>query len=344
MRALVTGATGIVGAETLSQLRRLPGATTLGTSRHGSPATATDPAIVAWDMAAAAPPAELDGPWDAVVHTAADTRWTMDAAAAWRANVATVGALTPLVGPGTHVVHVSTAFATGRLGSVESEREEDYRNTYEWSKAYAERVARSSFPQLTVVRPPLVIGRRADGVAARFAGLYTILRAMTAGMLPAVVAVPDAPLDLVPVDALAELLVAAAQARQGGGTRTIAAGEEAPTVEEAIALVSAALSEWRVEHGAQALVAPRLIDPETWERFFLPLAAESLSPRQMGVLELLANFQPYMTLGQPLRPTDPVGPVDSALAASVRHWAATHRRQALLPIRAWSPRPASATR
>ena len=60
----------------------------------------------------------------------------------------------------------------------------DYRNTYEWSKAHAERLARELFPQLTIIRPPLIVGRRLDGRAARFAGMYTILRGMTRALDP----------------------------------------------------------------------------------------------------------------------------------------------------------------
>src|SRR5205823_1818108 len=128
------------------------------------------------DLGNGGPPDGLAGEWDAIVHTAADTRWTQSYDEAFRANVATVAALEPLVSRSTHVIHVSTAYAVGLRADVSSEDASDYRNAYEWSKAHAERLAKRLFERVTIVRPPLIIGRRSDGRAARFAGMYTILR------------------------------------------------------------------------------------------------------------------------------------------------------------------------
>jgi len=347
MRILVTGATGIVGAETLARLRAGEGVEAVGTSRGGRRALAERAVgevhpIVAWDLLEEPVPAQLRGPWDAIVHTAADTRWTLGPDEALRANVDTVSALAPLVGSATHVVHVSTAFATGLRGSVDSPAREDYRNTYEWSKAGAERLASATFPALTIVRPPLVIGRSSDGAAARFTGMYTVLRAMSAGMVPALVAIPDAPFDVVPVDALAALLEDVGRRREPAGVLTIAGGERAVTVSEAIGLIAEELNEWRTSRGAGPFEVPRMIPPESWERFFLPLARKALSPRQLKVLELLGHFRPYLTLEEPLRPTNQVEDARHAIATSVRYWADANPRLALTPIP--TPRPSERRR
>lgn len=331
MRVLVTGATGLVGFEVVDQLRARPGVEVTGVSR---PRSAGD-GVVGWDIGATEPPPELHGEWDAIVHTAADTRWTMPAEEARRANVGTVEALAPLVSAHTRVVHVSTAYAVGLLGSTDSEALDDYRNTYEWSKAASERTARSLFPRVTIVRPPLVIGRRADGRAARFAGMYTILRGLTSSMVPAVVGVAEAGFEVVPVDELAELCVGAALEGEEGALLSIAAGEHAPSVEAALALMTGTLNEWRAERGIDEIQTPRLLTADSWNRFFRPFVEDELTPRQARVLDLLANFEPYLAGVELLRPTRAVPDVESCIAASVRFWADSHPRQAALTPRPW---------
>lgn len=331
---LVTGATGLVGNELIDQLQKGGSTEVVGVSRRGSP---TNPDVVAWDMAVERAPARLQQRWDAIVNAAASTRWTMSPQEATAANVVSVHALEPLVAADTHVIHVSTAYAVGLRGDVESAELEDYRNTYEWSKAHAERVARKTFARLTVVRPSLIVGRRSDGRAARFSGIYTLIRGLTVGTVPAVVANPGARFDAIPVDELGRLLAdltGDCDAREGSAL-TIAAGAAAPTVEKAIAVVVDSLNDWRQQHGRQPLECPPLISPESWSRFFRPFVREHLTPRQLLILELLQNFEPYLALADPLQPDCRVDDVLSCLTPSTRYWAETNPRIAALAPAPW---------
>jgi nucleoside-diphosphate-sugar epimerase len=331
---LVTGATGLVGSELIDQLRDGDATEVVGVSRRGSP---TDPDVIPWDMASEPAPAQLRRRWGAIVNTAANTRWTMSPDEATAANVTSVQALAPLVSEGTHVIHVSTAYALGLRNSVESADPEDYRNTYEWSKAHAERVARESFPRMTVVRPPLIVGRRNDGRAARFSGMYTLIRGLTVGTVPAVVANPEARFDAIPVDELCWLLAALAGNRHPGegSALTIAAGTAAPTVEEAITAIVDSLNHWRQQHDRQPLECPPLISPDSWKRFFRPFVHEHLTSRQLMILELLQSFEPYLALADPLRPDYAVDDVLSYLETSTSYWADTTPRIAALVPRPW---------
>jgi nucleoside-diphosphate-sugar epimerase len=331
---LVTGATGLVGKELIDQLHEGGSNEVVGVSRRGSP---TDPDVVAWDMAAEPAPARLRRHWDAIVNAAANTRWTMSPEEARAANVASVRALEQLVAADTHVIHVSTAYALGLRGDVESADLDDYRNTYEWSKAHAERVARETFARLTVVRPPLIVGRRSDGRAARFSGMYTLIRGLTIGTVPAVVADPDARFDAIPVDELGRLLADLAENRNSreGSALTIAAGAAAPTVEEAITVVVDSLNGWREQHGRQPLECPPLISPESWNRFFRPFVREHLTPRQLLILELLQNFEPYLALADPLQPDCTVDDVLPCLKTSTSYWAEANPRIAALAPAPW---------
>jgi len=335
---LVTGATGLVGSELIEQLRA-GGAEVVGASRRGAPHSRD---VIAWDMSSEPAPGPLHRRWDAIVNAAANTRWTTSDEEATSANVASVRALEPLVGTETRVVHVSTAYATGLRGDVESPDPADYRNTYEWSKAQAERVAREAFANLTVVRPPLIVGRAADGRAARFAGMYTLVRGLTIGTVPAVVADPEARFDAIPVDVLCRPLadLATGAGRADREVMTIAAGASAPRVEEAVAAIVDSLNEWRLARGHEPIESPPLIEPERWRRFHRPFARQYLSPRQLLVMELLESFEPYLALVEPLRPNLETGDVLPCLRTSTAYWAEANPRVAALPPRTWrSPNP-----
>ncbi len=332
MRALLTGATGLVGVETMERLRAAGAEQVVGVSRGRSAQAGLG---VTWNMGSEDPPQELRGHWDVIVHAAADTRWTMSPKEAARANVDSVAALAPLADEQTHVVHVSTAFAVGLRGDVGSDRLDDYRNTYEWSKAHAERLAAETFSRLTIVRPPLVIGRREDGHAARFAGMYTVLRAIAASMVPVVIADPNAYLEVIPVDELAKLIVEVAREPCTGRVLTIAGGEQAPRVQTVFDRITGSLNRWRAERDLEPFDAPRLISRKSWERFFLPFARESLSPRQLRILELLANFEPYLHIDRPLSPTHFVSRMESCIETAVRYWAQVEPQRASTPSRPW---------
>jgi nucleoside-diphosphate-sugar epimerase len=331
---LVTGATGLVGAALLDLLEERGWTGVVGVSRRGSASRN----VLAWEMGVREPPVELRRTWDVVVNAAADTRWTQRPEDARRANVASVEALASLVGPGTHVVHVSTAYAVGRRGGGASPALEDYRNSYEWSKAHAERYVRALFPRLTIVRPPLIVGRRTDGRAARFSGMYTLLRGVALSSVPAVVALPDAYLDVIPVDDLAALIadVACSPGHGAGEVVTLAGGDRAPRVERALEVILGAFNAWRARRALPAIAMPRLVSPDSWSRFLLPFARQHLSARQLRILDLLAEFQPYLALTEPLHATHPVGDVESCLRASVRHWADANARVASLTPRPWT--------
>jgi nucleoside-diphosphate-sugar epimerase len=336
MRALVTGGTGIVGAEVRDQLARAGRwEVTCASRRPGS-----GPGTVAWDMSAEPPPAALRGHWDAIVNCAADTRWSQTADEALRANVCSLAALAAVTSGGTHVVHISTAAVVGPRSDGRSDAPADYRNMYEWSKARSEHVARERFERLTIVRPPLVIGRRRDGRAARFAGMYMLLRGIAASSVPAVVAYPDGYFDAVPVDDLASVIVGALDGPGDGAVLTAACGPAAPRVRTVVELICGALNDWRGRRGVAALAVPPFLDPESWTRFYRPFAEDVLSRRQRLTLDHLDQFLPYLQLTEPFAATHPVADAERAIPPSVRYWAEMNPRLASLSPRPWQTVPA----
>jgi nucleoside-diphosphate-sugar epimerase len=332
-RVLVTGATGLVGSEMIDLLSGRIEADVVGVSRRPS----EHARVIKWDMGRERAPEALNRSFDVVINTAADTRWTMTPEEALEANVASVEALSEVVTSHTKVVHVSTAYAVGLRGNTTSRDLDDYRNTYEWSKAAAERLVCDLCPSATIVRPPLIIGRREDGRAQRFSGMYTVVRGITTSLVPAIVARDDGYFDVVPVDDVAEAILDAINgAWDHGSTVTIGRGRAAPRVGVAVDLILDELNSWRAQRGVPRFDRPRLVTSEQWNRFFFPFAQEHLSETQLRILELLMNFEPYLRLTTPLDVNHVVDDVTSSIRASVRFWAESYPRVASLAPRPWT--------
>jgi nucleoside-diphosphate-sugar epimerase len=332
---LVTGGTGVLGTELTEVLASAGWRDLVAVGRRR--ATPGMAGYVAWDIGREGPPPLLRRHWDVVVNAAADTRWTMSPEEANRANVITVDALRSLVGPQTHLIHISTAYAGGLEDDVWSDDLGDYRNTYEWSKARAERRIREGFPNATIVRPTLIIGRRSDGRVARFSGMYILLRGLLTGSIPLVVSTPSSRVDIIPVDDLAEVVAAIAAAPRPDVERviTVAAGDAAPGVGEMLENMVGALNLWRRERARPPLALPRIVSPDSWQRFFLPFADELMSARQRQLIELLRVYEPYLQMEDPLLPTHQVEDVGSCLAGAVRYWAKQNSGIAALSPRPW---------
>ena len=332
MRILVTGATGVIGTETVDTLRASAGPP-VRTARR-----APDAGVVPWAIGQRPVPAELGGHWDVIVHTAASTRWTMTRAEALAANVEPLRAVLALADRDTHLVHVSTAYVAGAREAGDAGFD-GYRNGYEWSKAVCEEVVRDEHRgPLTIVRPPLVIGRRRDGRIARFSGPYTLLHALVSGLAAVVVGDPDGFAEISPVDEVARAVADAALAAPPARTRveTVAAGSASLRLATLIDVTCAALNTCRAAHGVAPVARPPIVPADTWNRFFLPLAERYLSPFQNEAVKLLAMFQSYTSMAAPFTPTRPVPDPAGAMTTAVHHWAARKPRLALAEPRPWT--------
>jgi nucleoside-diphosphate-sugar epimerase len=333
VRVLLTGATGVVGAEvcraigdraTLHCVARRPSA-----------------GVSAWDIGSGPVPDSLTGHWDIIIHAAAATRWTMTRQEAVEANVRPMGAVLALADHDTHVVHVSTAYVgTTDRQAVESDPEFDgYRNGYEWSKALCERelLAVHSGPS-TIIRPPLILGRSDDGGIERFSGPYTLMQALVSGLAAVVVGKPTGYAEIAPVDLVARAVADAALAPPQDLTRvvTVAAGSGCMTLAPMVELLCAELNRIRASSGLTPISVPPMVSLDSWRRFFLPLAEQHLSPMQNEAVRLLGMFESYTSMTAPFEPDYVVSAPEEVLVRSLRYWAERKPRLVSRTPRPWS--------
>jgi thioester reductase-like protein len=264
---LLTGATGFVGMEVLARFlertdrhvvalvradddeqatARLHA--TLGTACADADAHADRVTAVPGDITA--PRLGLGDRWEAlaarigaIVHGAASVAFDLSLEESRRINVQGTRHMLEFAGacPGLErFTYVSTAYVAGdRRGTV---YEDDpgggrFRNAYERTKHEAERLvaAHRDDMDVTIVRPSIIVGDHRTGWTAAFNVLYAPLRAFEAGIIPVVPARRRSPVDVVPVDYVADSVHALAEAPEAAGqTFHVVAGDRASTVGEIV--------------------------------------------------------------------------------------------------------------
>jgi nucleoside-diphosphate-sugar epimerase len=231
-RILVTGASGLVGAEVVSRLvaQEIPVTglvhrTARIVRNDGSVVPESDLLTVqtgdvcrprfGWDRADAA---ELGTGIRAIVHLAATTAFDARPDEYRRLNVDAVQHVVDLaLAWDVPLVHVSTAYVCGIRSGVVTEEELDvgqsFGTGYEQSKFRAEAVVRDAAARglrAIVVRPGIVTGTTDDGAIRDYKNFYMVVKLIVEGKLRSLPGRYDATLSLAPVDHVADMVVAAA--------------------------------------------------------------------------------------------------------------------------------------
>ncbi len=183
--------------------------------------------------------------------------------------------------------HVSTAYvAGGRTGAVNEAdltAEYGFTNGYELSKYEAEslvQTAKSELP-ISVFRPGMIVGAADTGEIRTFNTVYFPLRLILTGKLPVIPADPALPLNIIPVDYVAEAVVRLTFASEAKGLNfhLTAPAESLPKAGELVDFVRA----WAREHLGVRLPRPVFLRlPLPQKRYWLDggSSAEGLGPRQ----------------------------------------------------------------
>jgi thioester reductase-like protein len=189
--------------------------------------------------------------------------------------------------------YVSTAYVAGthrgRFGEDELDLGQEFRNPYERSKFEAERLVRTNAEGLPVqiFRPSIVVGEETTGWTPAFNVIYWPIRAFSRGTYAVLPARRDSPVDVVPVNFVADAIFELSRHPEGAGeTYHLAAGSRATTVGELIDLSAA-----RFERRPPATLPPRL-----YRRLLHPLLLRLSGGRRRAALERSEPFFPYFAL------------------------------------------------
>jgi thioester reductase-like protein len=152
----------------------------------------------------------------AIVHCAASVSFSLALEQSRRVNVdgtrnvLRLAELCARHGGLERLSYISTAYVAGAhagsFGEDDVDIGQSFRNPYEQSKFEAERLVRAFSGRLPIqiFRPSIVVGERTTGWTASFNVLYSPLKAFERGALPALPARRSAPVDVVPVDYVAD--------------------------------------------------------------------------------------------------------------------------------------------
>ncbi|MBA3327325.1 MAG: SDR family oxidoreductase [Solirubrobacterales bacterium] len=179
------------------------------------------------------------GQAEAIVHCAASISFSLPLDEARQVNVDGTREVLRLAeetatrGTLERVVHVSTAYVAGEREGRVRERQGDvgqgFRNTYERTKLEAEGLVHESGLPVAILRPSIVVGDSVTGWTPAFNVIYWPLQAFARGLLSTLPSDPDGRVDIVPVDVVADALLALLEGPLRRGAFHAVAGDGAPT-------------------------------------------------------------------------------------------------------------------
>lgn len=320
---LLTGATGFVGMEILARYLERTGRPVIAPirARDGAEATARLRATVAclfgdedaYADRLTALAADIEQPGlgldqatregvaeqvTDIVHSAASVSFTLCLERSREINVDGTRRMLELAelcatrGGLEHFSYISTAYVAGthkgNFGEDQLDVGQRFRNPYEQSKFEAERLVRAADGRLPIqiFRPSIIVGEQTTGWTPAFNVLYSPLKAFVRGSLPAVPARRSAPVDVVPVDYVADAVFELAGERVDGTcTYHLVAGQRATSVGRLIEL-SARIVGQR---------APVVIPPGLFRRVMYPVLVRTSNKVRQG-LERTNVFFPYFAM------------------------------------------------
>lgn len=234
-----------------------------------------------------------------VVHSAASVSFSLPLEESRRINVAGTRRVLEFAelcrerGGLRKLAYVSTAYVAGdhrgRFGEDELEVGQGFRNPYERSKFEAERLVREHADRLPVqiFRPSIIVGEQSSGWTASFNVLYPPLKGLEAGAYPALPARPDTPVDVVPVDYVADAIFELVeQPAERGEVHHLVAGERATTV--------GSLAERAGRYFRRR--PPRLLPPRFYRLLIHPLLVAASRGRRRHALRSTESLFPYFSM------------------------------------------------
>jgi long-chain acyl-CoA synthetase len=183
--------------------------------------------------------------------------------------------------------HVSTAYVAGDWRGLFGEDDfavgQRFRNSYEQSKYESELLVRRHATTLPIqiFRPSIVVGDSRTGYTPAFNVIYSPLRAFARGTYAAIPGRASAPVDVVPVDYVADAIFGLAG--RPGSVHQLTAGGHATTMGELMELATGYFERPR----------PRMVSPALYRRVAHPVLVRRAKGSRRRALQRTEVYFPY---------------------------------------------------
>ena len=245
----------------------------------------------------------LAGSTRAILHAAADTRFSLPIDAARRSNVGTTRAVVAFGYDCPDLErfgYISTAYVAGtREGSIlEGDLEPtEFVNTYEQSKFEAEEDLRAAMDDLpiAVYRPSTLFGSSETGAVPKMTAVHRAIELAYRGLIPLVPGEPDSRIELVDIEfvtgAVAFLF---GESFQPDATYHLTAGPDRSfTLREFIEITYGILGELDPSWSSRGIEEPPIVDGAVFD-MLRSMVSTVDDPEAAAVLGALANFVPQL--------------------------------------------------
>lgn len=234
---------------------------------------------------------------DRILHCAASVSFTLPIERARAINVTGTERLLALARTLPRLERfdaISTCYVAGgrtdRVMEAELEHHAGFHNTYEQTKHESEVLLRRAMAELpiSVHRPSIVVGDSKTGKTGAWKVLYWPLKVIARGLLPVIPFDPEGRLDIVPVDFVADGILALADATSSiGKTFHLAAGPARDcTLGELTEVVFRKVGRRPPIH----------VRPMLWRRFVRPALMLAPSKQLRRTLQTGLVYRPYLEL------------------------------------------------
>ena len=220
--------------------------------------------------------------------------------------------------------HISTAFVRPCSGAEQEAGEP----LYAVSKRRGECLVRNSGLPHVIIRPSIVIGDSNSGVISRFQGFHNVIGTFLNGSLPMMPASPEAYIDFIPQDTLADAIVALLREGTSEGEYWITSGDQSLTINR----IGAILKEFSRRLG-RTLELPRFMSRDTVDRLIRPVFLAAMSPAIRKRFERLLDLSQYLCIDTPFTTSMPelrrslrllpVPDLEQAFENGLEYWART---------------------
>lgn len=228
---------------------------------------------------------------DFIVHAAAVTDFATKDELLFKTNVDSLENIFEFASVAhAPLYHISTAF----VRSCGSEQQPATEPPYAISKRLGESLVRNSGLPHVIIRPSIVIGDSQSGVIARFQGFHTVIGTFLNGSLPMMPASPEAFIDFIPQDTLADAILALICEGRTEGEYWITSGDHSLTINR----VGAILKEFTRRLG-RTMELPRFVSKDTVDRLIRPVFLSALSPAIRKRFERLLDLSSYLCIDTP---------------------------------------------